>query len=190
MPDCSLGQSKVQLLVMYNNPTDSTRASAFPIILGVMAIVLGLDQLTKFLIRQNIQLYESWSFFPALARIFRLTFITNTGAAFGMFPQLGIAFTIIAIMVVISLLSFHHLLPIEILWIRLSLGLMLGGAMGNLLDRLIRGYVVDFIDIGFWPIFNLADLSVVTGVAILAYYLWDEPDQAEHISALPEGGNA
>jgi signal peptidase II len=64
--------------------------------------------------------------------------------------------------------------------------------LGNLLDRLVHGYVVDFVDIGFWPIFNLADLSIVSGVTILAYFLWDEedrPDPTEKMSRLPEGGN-
>jgi len=58
--------------------------------------------------------------------------------------------------------------------IRLSLGLQLGGALGNMWDRVQQGAVVDFVDIGFWPIFNVADVSVVTGVLLLAYWLWQE----------------
>lgn len=161
-------------------------------ILGVAVIVFSLDQITKFLILQKISLGETWSFSPNLARIFQLTFIKNTGAAFGMFPQLGTVFMVVALMVIVAILLFHHHLPAEKGWIRLSLGLQLGGAMGNLADRLQYGYVVDFIDIGFWPIFNLADLSIVVGVAILAYHLWDEEhpsEKPEQISRLPEGGN-
>jgi signal peptidase II len=157
----------------------------------VAVIVYGLDQLTKFLILQNIPLGESWSFSPTVARVFQLTFITNTGAAFGMFPQLGTVFMVVAIVVIVAILFFHHHLPTEKGWIRLSLGLQLGGAMGNLTDRILYGYVVDFVDIGFWPIFNLADLSIVVGVAILAYHLWDEEhpsEKPEQISRLPEGG--
>jgi signal peptidase II len=130
-------------------------------------------------------LYESWSFFPALARIFKFTHITNTGAAFGMFPQLGSAFMVVAIVVIVGIVVFYHQLPTGNLWVRISLGLQLGGAMGNLLDRLVHGYVVDFIDIGFWPIFNLADLSIVVGVSILSYHLWQEENDAGRQSKAP-----
>jgi signal peptidase II len=99
---------------------------------------------------------------------------------------------VVAIIVIIAIILFYHHLPIESPWIRLSLGLQLGGAMGNLLDRLMHGYVVDFVDIGFWPIFNLADLSIVCGVAILAYHLWNEedrPDRPKHLPRFSEEGN-
>ncbi len=127
----------------------------------------------------------------ALDKLLKFTFITNTGAAFGMFPQLGTVFMVIAIFVVIGIIAFYDHLPIGNVWIRISLGVQLGGAMGNLLDRMLRGYVVDFVDIGFWPIFNIADLSIVLGVTILAYFLWDEensikPAQEIHILAVPE----
>ncbi len=163
-----------------------------PSILGIALVIFFLDQLTKYLVLQHIPLGESWSFFPALARLFRFTHITNTGAAFGMFPQLGVAFMIVAIIVIIAIVLFYHHLPIANPWIRLSLGLQLGGALGNLADRLNYGHVVDFVDIGFWPIFNLADLSIVGGVAILAYHLWREDnsrtDRPEQLPGLSEGG--
>ncbi len=80
---------------------------------------------------------------------------------------------IVAIIVIIGIFIFHHQLPVESVWVRVSLGLQLGGAMGNLTDRVTRGYVVDFVDVGFWPIFNVADISIVIGVALLAYYFWE-----------------
>ncbi len=150
------------------------RPAAFPTILGVAAIIFGLDQVSKFLILKHIPLGSSWDYLPGLARIFKLTFITNTGAAFGMFPQMGMALMGIAAVVVVAITLFYHHLPIDNILVRISLGLQLGGAMGNLLDRIIHGYVVDFIDIGFWPIFNIADVSIVFGVSILAYILWNE----------------
>ena len=91
-----------------------------------------------------------------------------------MFPQMGGAFMVVAVIVIVAIVLFYHHLPIENPWIRLSLGLQLGGALGNLVDRFHYGYVVDFVDIGFWPIFNVADVSIVVGVAILAYHLWHE----------------
>jgi signal peptidase II len=151
----------------------STYRSAFPTIIGIAAVVFALDKATKFLVLRHIPLGESWSLFPALARLAKFTFITNTGAAFGMFPQMGALFLVIAILVVVGVVIFYHHLP-QSPWVRVSVGLILGGAMGNGLDRILRGYVVDFVDIGFWPIFNIADLSIVMGVSVLAYYLWEE----------------
>jgi signal peptidase II len=166
--------------------------TALPTILIIAAIVFGLDQATKYWIVQNIPIQSSWSFFPTLAKIFQFTFVTNTGAAFGMFPQLGGIFMVIAIVVIASIVVFYQHLPTHNIRVRLSLGLQLGGALGNLVDRVTRGYVVDFVDIGFWPIFNVADLSIVLGVTILAYYLWSEDnflDPIDKVTNLPEGGN-
>lgn len=109
-----------------------------------------------------------------------------------MFPQLGGAFTIIALAVIAGIVLFYHHLPTGNLWVRLCLGLQLGGALGNLVDRITRGYVVDFVDIGFWPIFNLADISILLGVSVLAYFLWDEEEQksspSQSTDQVSEGG--
>jgi len=157
----------------------SPKPSAFPTILGVAAIVFGLDQISKYLVLKYIPLEGSWDYLPWLARLFRLTFITNTGAAFGMFPQMGSVLMVVAVVVVIAIATFSHRLPTGNVWIRVCLGLQLGGAMGNLIDRLIHGYVVDFVDISFWPIFNIADVCIVSGVSILAYFLWDEEHETD-----------
>ena len=164
-------------------------AAAFPTIIGIAAIVFALDQATKFLVVKYIPLGESWSLSPVVARLFQFTFITNTGAAFGTFPQFGSLFLVVALVVIIGIIIFHHHLPTENVWIRMSLGLQLGGAMGNLLDRILRQYVVDFVDIGFWPIFNIADLSIVIGVTVLAYFLWEEENQLDssRVYRLKEG---
>ena len=149
------------------------KMAAFPVIIGVAAIVFTLDQISKFLIVQNIPLWGYWSVSDNIARLFRFTFTTNTGAAFGMFPKFGAVFMVIAIVVVIGIIIFSHQLPIESTWVRVSLGLQLGGAMGNLFDRILRGFVVDFFDVGFWPIFNIADVAVVIGVCMLVYYFFE-----------------
>lgn len=161
------------------SPGQESDKTALPVIIFVALAVLLADQVTKYLVVQNIPFGESWSLTPEIGRLVSLTFIVNTGAAFGMFPQLGNIFTVVAIMVIAGILVFHQRLPVESWWVRLSLGLQLGGAMGNLLDRLARGYVVDFVDVGFWPIFNLADVSIVMGVAMLAYYVWLEENAAQ-----------
>jgi signal peptidase II len=176
-----LGQVEGRISITVREMTKATSGQgiAFPTIIGVASLVFALDQISKFLVVQNIPLWGSWSLWPDLERLVRFTFIKNTGAAFGMFPQLGNAFTVIALVVIAGIILFHHHLPTDNIWIRLSLGLQLGGAMGNLLDRLLRGYVVDFVDIGFWPIFNMADLSIVLGVCLLTYHLWDQENPLE-----------
>ena len=191
---CKSEKEKIPISRNLPHPHSSTprKNSALPTILSIAAVIFALDQITKFLVVQNIPLHGSWSFFPGLAKIFQFTFITNTGAAFGMFPQLGGAFMVIAIVVIASIVTFYRHLPTANIWVRISLGLQLGGALGNLLDRITRGYVVDFVDIGFWPIFNMADLSIVLGVTLLAYHLWNEEnslDRVEKVSNLSKGGN-
>jgi signal peptidase II len=164
------------------NTLRATRRAAFPTILGVAALVFALDQATKYLVLQNIPSGTSWSFFPAFARLFQLTHITNSGAAFGSFSSLSQVFKVVAVVVIVAIFFFFHIFPVEKVWVRISLGLIVGGAMGNVLDRFVRpgSAVVDFIDIGFWPIGNIADWCIVTGVCILAYYLWDE-EQRRHV---------
>jgi signal peptidase II len=144
------------------------------ILLAVAILILVLDQLTKAWVSSALPEGGWWSPLPGLWRIFRITHITNSGAAFGIFPNQGNFFIFIAILVAVAIVLYYRYLPAGEWLVRLSLGLQLGGAIGNLLDRLRYGHVVDFIDIGFWPIFNLADLAIVTGVAILAYRLWRE----------------
>jgi signal peptidase II len=171
-------------------PLKQKRTAALPVIIGVAAIVFILDQISKFLIVQNIPLWGYWSISDKIARLFRFTFTTNTGAAFGMFPKFGTVFMIIAIVVVIGIVIFSHQLPVESTWVRVSLGLQLGGAMGNLVDRISRGFVVDFLDVGFWPIFNIADVAVVVGVCMLVYYFLEQENisgTAQDLTGLSRG---
>jgi signal peptidase II len=160
-------------------------------LLTIFIVALGvylLDQATKYFVVQALPLWGWWSLTPEIGRLVRVTHITNSGAAFGMFPQLGNFFLLIAVLVIFGIILFHHHLPVESFWVRLSLGLQLGGALGNLSDRILRGSVVDFIDIGFWPIFNVADVAIVLGVAVLAYYFWQEENPANQLSEV-SGGN-
>lgn len=167
-------------------PPHKLTPSVLPTIIGLAAIIFGLDQLTKHLVLKYIPLEGTWGYFPWLDRLFRITFIRNPGAAFGTFPEMGTALMGIALLVIVAIIFFHRNLPVENIWVRASLGLQLGGAMGNLLDRVIHGYVVDFVDIGFWPIFNIADCAIVLGVSTLAYFLWQEENQpASSIAPTP-----
>ena len=142
-----------------------------PFLFGVGILTLALDQITKYAVTHYLPLGEPWNPIPALERIVCLTHITNTGVAFGLFPQMGLVFAILPIIVVAAILIFYHHLPADQRLMQVCLGLQLGGALGNLLDRLRLGHVVDFIDFRVWPVFNIADSAIVVGVALLAYHI-------------------
>ena len=141
----------------------------------VALFVLAVDQLSKAWVRANLAPNES---IPADAPV-RLTHVTNTGAAFGLFQDRSIMFVAVAIVVIAVILLYRYQLPAGNQFIRMALGLQLGGALGNLTDRLTYGHVTDFIDLRVWPVFNIADSAIVVGVVILAARLLlvkdDEP---------------
>lgn len=137
----------------------------------IMAVVLILDQLTKRWIEANIPLYSSWAPFPALANVFQFTHTANTGMAFGMIQGSGWIISILALGVVAVISYFNFTMPPDLL-LRVALGLVLGGAIGNnLIDRLRLGHVTDFVDIGPWYIFNVADMAITGGVILLGYVI-------------------
>lgn len=135
--------------------------------LSILLIVLGvvlLDQATKYLIMTNLPLYDSREIFPFL----HIVHVRNTGAAFGMFKTLGSTFFII--LSVFAIIFIIHLLARRT-YNTFGLSLILGGALGNLIDRISYGKVVDFIDLSIgsfhWPAFNVADSSLTIGIAVI-----------------------
>ncbi len=158
---------------------------------GVAALVFVIDQASKYLVLRNLSLGEAWNPVALLRPFFTLTHVTNTGAAFGLFQDHGTLFAIVAILVVLGIVIFYRYLPANRILLRVSLGLQLGGALGNLLDRVRLGSVVDFIDFKIWPVFNLADTAIVVGVAILAFYLlFSEQEEAERAEGHGEIGQS
>ncbi len=154
--------------------TTSWKGSLPFLLLALLAVtVVGLDQLSKSWVVASLPEGHWWSPLPGeLGDLFRITHTTNSGAAFGILPNQGNLFILIAVAVVIAIVVYYRQLPAGDWLIRISLGLQLGGAIGNLLDRLRLGYVIDFIDISFWPIFNLADASITIGILLIVYRLW------------------
>jgi signal peptidase II len=155
---------------------------------AVALLILVADQISKHLVLSNLNPGQSWNPVTSLAPWVSITHVTNTGAAFGLFPDRGSLFVVIAVTVVVAIIFYYRHLPTGQWWIKVSLGLQLGGALGNLLDRLRLGYVIDFIDFKIWPVFNVADSSIVVGVAILAYYLLRERDEKENGEQLVQEG--
>ena len=155
----------------------------------VTATIVMVDHFSKLLIESRFALNESWVPFPEQLPFFRITHVSNTGAAFGVFPSGSMIFTVVAIIVSIVIVLYNYRLPADHKLLRLALGLQLGGAMGNLIDRLRLGHVTDWMDVGPWPVFNVADASIVAGVVVLALLMLFEqrpepPAQEEGVKEL------
>ena len=142
--------------------------------------VLSLDQVTKRLVSSNMSLGES---IPAEGWV-RITYGVNTGAAFGLFQDHTLLLTVLSVFAIGFLVYFYRAHSQLHPMFRLALGLQLGGAFGNLIDRVRLGSVVDFIDVGPWPIFNVADSAVVTGVALLAFLVFRHASEPQ--ASVPE----
>ncbi len=154
-------------------PLSRTRRISALLILATAAAIILLDQATKLWIQSYFSDgCDTGSQIQIIGRDWlSFTYTCNRGAAFGLFADKTLLFVLIALVVVGVIIAYLRFLPANRPWLRLSLGLQLGGAIGNLLDRLRQGFVVDFVSIKSAPVFNLADSCIVIGVAILAYYL-------------------
>ena len=152
----------------------SKRLRAYGEMLLIAAVVFVLDQLTKYWIRTNLALRESFAPIPAIGDWFRIIHWKNTGVAFGLFQGNGWILTVIGIAVVIGIIFFSAQVVNGPAFWRVALAMELGGALGNLADRINPelGYVVDFIWIGNFPVFNLADAAIVIGAVILLIGMW------------------
>ena len=141
--------------------------------LGLAVLVVVADQLTKRLAEDRLNRGGLRSVpVPGVGDILRLTYVQNRGAAFGLLQDQTAFFVFVGIIVVGVIAASYRYLPRSGLRLHLALGLQLGGAVGNLIDRVRQGYVVDFVDFGYhsnwWPVFNVADSAIVIGVALLA----------------------
>jgi signal peptidase II len=133
----------------------------------VVVCAFGADQLTKWLVTSRLALGSSVS----IAGSLKISHVQNSGIAFGLFSQATSLVIVLTSAVVLWIVFFfahsgarHPLLPV-------ALGLIVGGSISNLFDRVMHGYVTDFVDLGFWPSFNLADSFIVLGVAVLIFFL-------------------
>jgi signal peptidase II len=143
------------------------------IFLSISILVLISDQITKALIRANMELGQS---IPHDGR-FRLSFSTNSGAIFGMSMDSTFLLILACVVAVVIVWVYFRYLSGRSKLLRIGLGLVLGGAVGNLIDRVRFGAVTDFIDVRLWgsyhwPSFNIADASLTVGVSILIFSLW------------------
>lgn len=142
------------------------------ILLLVGAVTLIIDQFTKQIVVHNLDFRETWVPIAALEGIFDFTYTRNTGAAFGIAQGLGNIFLVIAMIVTGIIIYYYRDLPDRTWPVRVAMGLMLGGALGNAVDRVRLGYVVDFFHVHGWPIFNVADSAISVGVALWLMLAW------------------
>lgn len=143
-------------------------------IITIAAAIVLLDQWTKWLVRSNIPAGESWlpDLLLWLSPYARIVHWYNRGAAFGMFQQGNMVFTVLAFIVIAAILYYYPQISKADWPLRLAMSMQLGGAVGNLIDRIRIGHVTDFISIGNFPVFNIADSSITVGCVVLLLGIW------------------
>lgn len=136
----------------------------------LIILVILLDQGTKIVIQQTMALNSS---IPLIDGIFSITYIQNTGAAFSVLQGKTLFLILVQLLVILSIVVYMVIKAQSAHWmLKTSLALIVGGGVGNLIDRIHNGYVVDFLHIQFWPIFNVADISVCCGCGLLVIYVF------------------
>jgi signal peptidase II len=161
--------------------TSAGRGRRWWVLFMVAGIVFAADQVTKQLIRTHLQTGEGW---PSPDWFVHFEHVTNTGAAFSILQNQGVFLIVTsliglgAIVLYFAYPPFHHPL------LRVAFGMQLGGAIGNLLDRIRLGSVTDFIKFRYYPTFNVADSCIVVGVGILAWFLLFRGTESRHDEAV------
>jgi lipoprotein signal peptidase len=136
----------------------------------IIALIIALDQFTKYIIRVSIELNQS---VPVIDGIFHITYIHNSGAAFSIFENKTLFLVVMQLIVITVALIFLIMKQKQEHWcLLLSVSMIAAGGIGNMIDRIINGYVVDFFDFRIWPIFNIADISVCIGCGLLIIYMF------------------
>jgi signal peptidase II len=137
-------------------------------LLSVSSFVLIVDRLTKHILLKNLSEGESVGVIPGL---FHVTLVLNSGAAFGLFKGQSAFFIVLTALVILFICLYIWRGGCKDILTLAALGLIMGGAAGNLIDRVLFGYVIDFLDFRIWPVFNIADASITIGAFILAIRL-------------------
>ena len=151
------------------------------ILLLATLVILAGDQLTKALVVANLAVGERIS---VVGEVVQFWHAQNAGAAFSLFQGGGLIFMVVSIFSVGMVAYFHRALRDRAVWLHVVLGMVLGGTLGNFVDRVRQGYVTDWVSVGIgdlrWPTFNVADSSLVVGICILVVYLaFASPDRRE-----------
>lgn len=151
----------------------------------VATLIVALDQVTKYLVRSNLEFGQIWMPWSWLLPYARIIHINNTGAAFGLFKGANSIFMILAVIVSGAIVYYFPSVSRKDWVVRLALSMQLAGALGNLIDRIFFGHVTDFVSVGNFAVFNVADASITVGVAVLLIGMWlqDKRDKKSNLSA-------
>ncbi|MEW5867785.1 MAG: signal peptidase II [Chloroflexota bacterium] len=142
------------------------------ILLSVAGLVVLLDQWIKSLVRTHLSPNEIYRPDLWITQYVRILHLKNSGTIGGIFQNMGGFFTVLSILISITVLLYFPQVPRQEWMLRLSLCLVLGGGVGNLIDRLSRGYVTDFVSVGNFLVFNVADASLSVGIALCLFAVW------------------
>ena len=174
-----------------DGPMRGSRLSAMRWFALTAIIVLALDQLTKRVVDARLPAGARWPGAEhAISRYFTFTHVHNTGMAFGLGQGKSTLFLALALAVTAFLVIWQWRLSPEERLLRVALGLQVGGALGNAFDRVRQGWVTDFLDFQFFPVFNVADSAISIGVAILAWHLWQEGREEQAAARLAKASQA
>ncbi|MEI7772949.1 MAG: signal peptidase II [Chloroflexales bacterium] len=149
---------------------------------AIAALVIAADQASKAWITQNLGPETMTRFIPIMGDAARIAYSHNTGVAFSLLEGMPQLLTFAGLAIIAGAIYFYATqLPNRHLGVQVILGLIMGGAFGNLIDRVRMGYVVDFIQVGWFPVFNLADSAITVGAALLMLqFLLDEIAHRRH----------
>ena len=161
------------------------RRFGWPLLVAV--VVLAADQLTKWFVARALGPARTNNRVELLDPLLAVEYAENTGAAFGIFRGQGALVGVLAVVVLGGMLAYYGRASNPSRWLATGVGLLLGGALGNLLDRVRLGHVVDFVAVGLWPKFNLADSAITVGVVLLAWQVLtgDEPSASNSLAHPP-----
>jgi len=163
------------------------RPTRLVLVAAVAVGIFALDRVTKAWVSENIPLGTAR---PVVGDYVRIVHAQNTGAAFGLLPERTTLLSVLSVVAVLAIVYYYRQIASGSALVSATLGMQLGGAFGNLLDRVTQGYVVDFVDVGigeirFWA-FNVADSSIVVGIILVTAALWYEEHRSDR-GALPRG---
>ncbi|MCR3922593.1 MAG: signal peptidase II [Firmicutes bacterium] len=129
-----------------------------------IAILLLFDQGTKWFITHTMTVRQS---IPIIKNVFHITYVRNPGAAFSLLANRTSLLIVVVVIIIIIIMVILYRLPVEDKLLRVALTFLLAGALGNLIDRIRFGYVIDFLDLRVWPVFNVADIAIFIGIGLL-----------------------
>jgi signal peptidase II len=172
---------------------DNIKPYAF--LFGLAGLIIALDQWTKYLVRTFIPRGQIWSPWEWLTPYARIVHWDNSGVAFGLFQGTGSIFLVLALVVAVVIIYYYPRVAANDLILKVALSMQLGGALGNVIDRIFfNGKVTDFISVSEFPVFNVADSSISVGVCILLLGVWLQErrsaNQTTDAIAEPESGEA